>query len=69
MYSYFQRLATGLQQLMCGARKASLKALERSDIGALTREAADLTGIKHVMELDKDEAEKILLSISRRCAG
>ena len=60
MITYFDRLNAGLQQLMAGARKFALKHITRNDLCALTREAADVSGISYVMELDKKEAAKIL---------
>lgn len=60
MYTFTDRLKLGLQQLMAGARKFSLKYVERGDLVALTREAAEVTGIPYVMESDMKEAERIL---------
>ncbi|MBI4669023.1 MAG: FMN-binding glutamate synthase family protein [Elusimicrobia bacterium] len=60
VYTYMQRLAQGLRQLMAGARKFSLDHIKRDDICAITQEAAQISGIRHVMDLDKEEAEKIL---------
>lgn len=60
IYTYYDRLATGLRQLMAGARKFALKYLDRSDLMALTREAAEVSGIPYVMEADMEEAERIL---------
>lgn len=60
VYHYYRRLAQGLRQLMCGARKFSLEYLERDDIAALTREAAELSGITYVMDLDREEVDEIL---------
>ncbi len=60
VYTYYQRLAQGLRQLMAGARKFALQYITRDDICALTREAADVSGIAYVTELDKEEAWKIL---------
>lgn len=60
VYTYFDRLQTGLQQLMCGARKFALEYITRDDLAAITREAADVSGIPYVMDLDKEEADKIL---------
>lgn len=60
MYSYIDRLRQGLQQLMAGARKFALKYIDRNDLVALTREAADVSGIPYVMESDREEIEKIL---------
>ena len=60
LYTYYERLAQGLRQLMAGSRKFAVEFLNRSDIVALTHEAAEVSGIPHVMETDKEEAEKIL---------
>lgn len=60
VYTYYDRLATGLRQLMAGCRKFALNFINRSDLIALTREAADVSGIPYVMEADIEEAEKIL---------
>jgi glutamate synthase domain-containing protein 2 len=62
LYTYLERLAQGLRQLMTGNRKFSLEYISRSDIAALTREAAEISGISYVMDADKEEAEKILES-------
>lgn len=60
LYSYIQRLKQGLQQLMAGARKFALRYLSRDDLFALTREAAEISGIPYVMEADYEEAMRIL---------
>jgi len=60
IYSYIDRLRQGLQQLMAGERKFALKYIERGDLVALTREAADVSGIPYVMDSDKEEIDKIL---------
>ncbi len=60
VYTYYDRLATGLRQLMAGGRKFTLNFVNRSDLVALTREAADVTGIPYVMESDMEEVERIL---------
>ena len=39
-----------------------LKFIDQNDIVALTREAAEISGITYVMEADMEEAEKILES-------
>ena len=62
MYSYTDRLQTGLQQLMAGERKFNLAALERDDLVALTKDAADVTGIPYVMDSDAAIVDKILKS-------
>jgi glutamate synthase domain-containing protein 2 len=60
LYTYYERLAQGLRQLMAGSRKFSLEYLSRDDIAALTREAAEISGIKYVMDVDKTKIEEIL---------
>jgi len=60
IYTYYHRLAQGLQQLMCGSRKFALKYITRDDICALTREAAEVSGITYVMDVDEEEVDKIL---------
>ena len=60
IYTYYDRLATGLRQLMAGERKFALDFVSRNDLFALTREAADVSGIPYVMEADMEEVEKIL---------
>jgi glutamate synthase domain-containing protein 2 len=60
MYHYADRLTTGLRQLLAGARKFTLKSISRDDLVALTREAAEITGIPYVMEHDLEKVEKIL---------
>jgi len=60
MYTFCDRLMLGLQQLMAGARKFAIKHLNRNDLVALTKEAAEVTGIPYVMESDMEDAERIL---------
>ncbi|HYR02786.1 MAG TPA: FMN-binding glutamate synthase family protein [Syntrophobacteria bacterium] len=60
MYSYVDRLRQGLQQLMAGTRKFALQYIDRNDLVALTREAADVSGIPYVMESDQEEVARIL---------
>ncbi|MGB9920436.1 MAG: FMN-binding glutamate synthase family protein [Moorellales bacterium] len=60
VYTYFERVAQGLRQLMCGARKFALEYLSRDDLVALTREAAEVSGIAYVMDLDAAEVDRIL---------
>jgi glutamate synthase domain-containing protein 2 len=60
LYTYYERLAQGLRQLMAGSRKFALKHITRDDICALTRDAAGISGITYVTDVDKEEAEKIL---------
>jgi len=60
VYTYYDRLATGLRQLMAGGRKFALNFINRNDLVALTQEAANVSGIPYVMESDMEEVEKIL---------
>jgi hypothetical protein len=60
LYTYNQRLVQGLRQFMCGARKFAVDKITREDIVALTPEAARISGIKYVMDADKEEVESIL---------
>lgn len=60
VYTYFERLAQGLRQLMCGARKFGLEFITRDDIFALTKEGAEVTGIKYIMDHDAEEADRII---------
>lgn len=62
LFSYFKRLEQGLKQLMCGARKFSLEYIDRSDIASLTKEAASISEIPYIMELDSRETDEILNS-------
>jgi len=60
LYTYYERLAQGLRQLMAGSRKFSLEHISRDDLAALTNEAAAISGIQYVMNVDKAEVEEIL---------
>jgi len=60
LYSYFRRLSQGLRQLMAGNRKFALSYITRDDIAALTKDAAGISGISYVLDVDKDEVAKIL---------
>ena len=60
MYSYIDRLRQGLQQLMAGGRKFALKYIDRNDLVALTREAAEVSGIDYVMDSDAKIIDQIL---------
>jgi glutamate synthase domain-containing protein 2 len=61
-YSYFRRLSQGVRQLMAGNRKFSLGYITRDDIAALTQDAANVSGIPYILDVDKEEVEKILKS-------
>jgi glutamate synthase domain-containing protein 2 len=60
LYTYLDRLATGLKQFMAGARKFTLNHIDRNQLCALTKEAAEISGIPYVMDIDRREAEKLL---------
>jgi len=60
VYTYFERLAQGLRQLMAGARKFNVGVMSRDDIASLTPECAKISGIPHIMDVDKAEAEAIV---------
>jgi glutamate synthase domain-containing protein 2 len=68
LYTYYERLAQGLRQLMAGSRKFGVEYIGREDIAALTREAADISGIQFVMDVDRGEVEEILAGV-RYCPG
>jgi len=41
LYTYYERLAQGLRQLMCGSRKFGVEHITRDDLASLTREATE----------------------------
>jgi hypothetical protein len=69
LYTYYERLAQGLRQLMAGSRKFALKYIARDDLMCLTPLAATVTGIPYVMDLDSKEVAKILDGASASPAG
>ena len=60
LYTYFQKLATGIKILMAGQRKYSLMMLNRTDLAALTERASRVTGLPTVDEVDSEVFETIL---------
>jgi glutamate synthase domain-containing protein 2 len=60
VYTFCQKIKTGLQQLMAGSRNFNLSTISRKDIMALTEEAAKISGIPYVMDAYREEAEKII---------
>ncbi|HNY65162.1 MAG TPA: FMN-binding glutamate synthase family protein [Deltaproteobacteria bacterium] len=60
LYTYYERLAQGLRQLMAGSRKFSLEHMSRNDLASLTREASQVSGIQYIMDTDEEEANRIL---------
>jgi len=65
LYTYYERLAQGLRQLMAGCRKFAPEYISRDDLAALTHEAAEISGIPYVMDLDKPQVEQILGTLTR----
>ena len=59
-YTMADKLACGLQQLLAGARRFSVKEITRNDIFSGNRETAQETGIKHVSDVNDESARKIL---------
>ncbi|MFC1639451.1 FMN-binding glutamate synthase family protein [Gemmatimonadota bacterium] len=60
LYTYYERLAQGLRQLMAGSRKFATKYMTRDDLCCLTQESADVTEIPYVMDLDEEAVDKLL---------
>jgi glutamate synthase domain-containing protein 2 len=60
VYTFCQKVKTGLQQLMAGSRNFKLSTVSRNDVMALTEEAARISGIPYIMDAYREEAEKIL---------
>ena len=52
-----------LRQLMAGCRKFTPAHISRDDLCALTRPAAEITGLPYVMYVDKGQAIELLDSI------
>jgi glutamate synthase domain-containing protein 2 len=60
LYSYFKRLSQGMRQMMAGSRKFNLSYITRDDIAALTQDAANISGIPYILDVDKKEVDEIL---------
>ncbi len=60
LYTYYERLGQGLRQLMAGCRKFALKHISRDDLAALTKDVSDISGIPHVMDVDKKAVENLM---------
>ncbi len=60
LYTYYERLAQGLRQLMAGCRKFSTEFISRDDLAALTPDAAEVTGLPYIMDVDGPMVEKLL---------
>ena len=62
VYTFVDKLRTGLTQFMAGARSFRLDTVKREDVIALTEEAAKVSGIRYVMDAQREEAMAILES-------
>ena len=60
IYTYSDKIKVGLQQLMSGSRNMKLDAISRSDVMALTRDAAEISGIPFVTDAYREEAMRII---------
>ncbi len=60
VWTLADKLAGGVQQLMAGARRFSLKAITRDDVFAGNREVAKETGLEYITEHNDAKAKKIL---------
>ena len=69
LYTYYERLAQGLRQLMAGSRKFSTEYISRDDIAAITPEAARVSGIPYVMDVDGREVEELLGTLKKPARG
>ncbi|MDR1656106.1 MAG: FMN-binding glutamate synthase family protein [Deltaproteobacteria bacterium] len=60
MWGMVDKLAAGLQQLMAGARKFTIGAIDRDDIASCNRETERETGLKFVTDIGDEKAKNIL---------
>jgi hypothetical protein len=60
MWGFLDKLSAGLQQLMAGARKFRLEAVDRDDLAAGNRETAQETGLPFVTDVGDEKAKAIL---------
>lgn len=60
LWTLTDKLGCGLQQLMAGARKFRLDAIERSDLFSGNEETARVTGIPHMIQAKDESARRIL---------
>ncbi len=60
VWTLADKLAAGLQQLMAGARRFSLKAISRDDIFSGNRETERETGVPFIADVADSQAKKIL---------
>jgi hypothetical protein len=60
MWGMLDKLTAGLQQLMAGARKFAIGAIDRDDIAACNRETERETGLAFVTDVGDEKAKQIL---------
>jgi hypothetical protein len=60
MWGMIDKLSAGLQQLMAGARRFAISAVDRDDIAACNRETQRETGLGFVTEIGDEAARAIL---------
>ncbi|MEN2998043.1 MAG: glutamate synthase-related protein [Brevinematia bacterium] len=60
IWTWADKIAAGLQQLMAGARKFSIKEISRDDIAAANRETERETGLKFITDAYDELAKRIL---------
>jgi hypothetical protein len=60
IWTLCDKLGAGLQQLLAGARKFSVRDIARSDLTAGNRETAHETGIPFITDVEDDAARQIL---------
>ncbi len=60
LYTFTDKLRVGLQQIMAGSRNFRISSISRSDLMALTEEAAKISGIPYIMDAYREEAERIV---------
>ena len=60
VYTFVDKLRTGLTQFMAGARSFRLDSVNRADVAALTEDAAKVSGVTYIMDAFREEAESIL---------
>ncbi len=59
-YTFADKLRVGLQQLMSGSRKFNVASIDKGDVFALTEEAAKVSGVQYVMDVQREEATSIM---------
>jgi glutamate synthase domain-containing protein 2 len=60
LYTFVDKLKVGLQQIMAGSRNFRISTISRTDLMALTEDAAEVSGIPYVMDAYREQAERII---------